>query len=148
MIEAWKQVKLMVGLLVGVIILVFSVIGVMATWNDYVAKDYDTHLTETVYIDAAVNQNVNLVFYKLGCPYCQAGKKAVTSTAEDSPYPTFYINVETSEGQELVKQYHVEKAATIIQIRYGVAKEFSYAGKNQAGAIEVRMLQIEEALNE
>ena len=41
-------------------------------------KDYDRHLTEQVYVDAVINQNANLVFYRHGCPYCQAGKKPLS----------------------------------------------------------------------
>lgn len=83
------------------------------------AFDYNYELTADVYVDTAINQNVNLVFYKTDCPYCKAGKKAVVTAAKESAYPTFYIDVDSAKGQQLVKQYQVEKAATIITLRDG-----------------------------
>lgn len=64
---------------------------------------YNDELTADVYVDAAVHQNANLVFYKTGCPYCEASKKAVVTAAKESAYPMFYIDVESDKGQELVK---------------------------------------------
>lgn len=123
----FELLKLFWGTLAVIGIIFFTVVGIQTIWDGYVVKDYNKHLTEQVYVDAAVNQNVNLVFYKVGCPYCQAGKGAVISAAEKSTYPTFYINVDSKAGQVLVKKYGVEKAATIVQIRDGKAQLFLYA---------------------
>ena len=142
---SWKRWSVTLGTLV---ILFFTGVGVGTVWNKFIVKDYDSHLTEKVYVDTLVNKNVNLVFYRLGCSFCKAGKREVVSIAEESPYPTFYIDVESKDGQFLVQTYQVGKAATIIQIRDGLAKEFSYAGKTPTGAIEVRTSQIKEALDD
>ena len=131
------------GTIAAVSLLFFTVIGVQTVWTRYVVKDYDRHLTEQVYVDAVINQNANLVFYRHGCPYCQAGKKAVITTAESSAYPTFYINVESEEGQVLVKKYQVEEAATLVSIRDGQAKIIPYATKKK-GEIKVQPSALQE----
>ncbi len=142
---SWKRWLVTLGTLVT---LFFTGVGVGTVWDKFIVKDYDSHLTEKVYVDALVNKNVNLVFYRPGCSLCKAGKREVVSIAEESPYPTFYIDVESKDGQFLVQTYRVEKAATIVQIRDGLAKEFSYAGKSPNGAIEVKTSQIKEALDD
>ena len=84
-----------------------------------VTPQYSQELTEGSYRDAVVSQNVNLVFYRKNCPYCQAGKSAVIEATKKVQHTTFYINVETKDGQELVKRYDVFKAATMVVIREG-----------------------------
>lgn len=134
-------------LLVSTIILLLIVIGTI----DMIQKQtisYDQHLTADVYMNTAIDQNVNLVFYKTGCPYCQAGKKAVVIAAKDSPYPTFYIDVDSDKGQQLVKQYQVDKAATIITLRNGQSHCYRYAKKTKAGKITANTKTIEEAFHD
>lgn len=132
--------------IVGIIF--FTVLGLQTIWTEYVTKDYDKHLTEQVYVDAVVNQNANLVFYKTGCPYCEKAKQDVISAAEKSSYPTFYINVQSEAGQLLVKKYQVEKAATLITIREGESKLYLYAIKDKKGKIIADEKNIKEALND
>lgn len=139
--------KKIIALIMSAIILVLTVVGVSFIFQKH-ALDYDRHLTADVYVDTAINQNVNLVFYKTGCPYCQAGKKAVVTTAKENAYPTFYINVDSDKGQQLVKQYQVEKAATIITLRDGESQLYLYAKKTQAGKITANTKNIEEAFND
>ncbi|HEM3641201.1 TPA: thioredoxin family protein [Streptococcus suis] len=141
----WKRWSVTLGALA---ILFFAGVGVRTVWDKFIVKDYDGHLTEEVYVDTLVNKNVNLVFYRPGCSLCKAGKREVVSIAEESPYPTFYIDVESKDGQFLAQTYQVEKAATIVQIRDGLVNEFSYAGKTSTGAIEVKTTQIKEALDD
>lgn len=147
--------KLACGLLIGIgfwfIGIGFLFIGMngpQGAWIEHAVQDYDSHLTEKVYVDAAVNQNVNLVFYKKGCPYCEAGKKAVIKASEKSAYPTFYIDAESEAGQVLVKKYQVEKAATLITIRDGNSRLCYYAAKNKKGKITADETVIKEALND
>nr|WP_207778327.1 thioredoxin [Streptococcus dysgalactiae] len=132
----------------AVAILCFTVIGVQTIWTEDVVKDYNRHLTEQVYVDAAVNQNVNLVFYKRGCPYCEVGKKAVINAAGKNQFPTFYIDVESEDGQDLVKKYQVEKAATIVQIRGGRSKRVTYAVKDRYGHYQPKRQVIKEVFND
>lgn len=144
----FKILKLVCGTLAAIVMLSFTIVGIQTTWTDYVARDYDKHLTEQVYVDAAVNQNVNLVFYKKGCPYCEKGKIAVIDAAEKSPYPTFYIDVESEAGQVLVKKYQIEHAASIIKIRDGKSTLYQYAIKKKTGQIEADQVTIKEAVGE
>ncbi|WP_449457105.1 thioredoxin [Streptococcus suis] len=144
--DRFKMLKLVLGTLVVVGMLFFAVFGVQTFWTEHVTKDYDKHLTEKVYVDVVVNKNANLVFYKTGCPYCEKGKKAVIEAAEKSSYPTFYIDVETEDGQNLVKKYQVEKAATLITIREGESKLYLYAAKDKKGKIIADEESIKEAL--
>lgn len=148
MANRFKILKQVCGTILAVAILCFAVVGIQTTWVGYVARDYDKHLTEQVYVDATVNQNVNLVFYKRGCPYCEAGKKAVINASEKSSYPTFYIDVESESGQALVKKYQVRKAATILQIRGSKVEMFSYAVKNKSGTFTSNTAAIKEAFND
>ncbi|GAY70614.1 thioredoxin [Streptococcus dysgalactiae subsp. dysgalactiae] len=148
MIDKFEWVKLIFATIAAVAILCFTVIGVQTIWTEYVVKDYDRHLTEQVYVDAAVNQNVNLVFYKRGCPYCEVGKKAVINAAGKNQFPTFYIDVESEDGQDLVKKYQVEKAATIVQIRGGRSKRVTYAVKDRYGHYQPKRQVIKEVFND
>ena len=139
--------KKIIALITSVIILVLMVAGVSFIFQKH-ALAYDRHLTADVYVDIAIDQNINLVFYKTGCPYCQAGKKAVVTAAKENAYPTFYIDVDSAKGQQLVKQYQVEKAATIITLRDGESQLYLYAKKTQAGKITANTKNIEEAFND
>ena len=148
MTDRFELPKLFLGVLAAITVLFFSVVGIQTTWSNYVVKDYNKQLTGQVYVDAAVNQNVNLVFYRNGCPYCKAGKKAVITSAEKRSYPTFYIDVESKDGQILVEKYHVDKAATLVTIRDGKFELFLYATKDKAGKIRADKKAIKEALND
>ncbi|MDQ8821256.1 thioredoxin [Streptococcus ruminantium] len=148
MADRFEWSKIIFGTIVAVGILFFTVVGIQTIWTDYVVKDYDKHLTEQVYVDVTINQNTNLVFYRHGCPYCEKGKKAVIKVAENSPYPTFYIDVESEDGQALVKKYQVEKAATLITIREGESKLYLYATKDKKGKIIADENTIKGALND
>lgn len=143
-----KTVKMMIGTLMIVVVLTLAMLGGVGIWEEHIVKDYDSYLTEKVYSDLVLSKNANLVFYKLGCPYCQVGKQAVVTAAEDSLYPTFFVDVETAEGQALVQFYQVEKAASIIQIRDGQGKLFIYAKDGKDDEIEVDESAIKEALND
>lgn len=148
MTDRFETFKLFLGMLVAIVIIFFTVVGIQTTWNDYVVKDYNKHLTERVYLDAMVNKNVNLVFYRNGCPYCKAGKKAIINSSEKSVYPTFYIDVESKEGQILVKKYNVDAAATLITLREGKSQLYHYAIKDKQGKITADEKTIKEALDE
>ena len=74
MANRFEWAKMIFGTIAAVSLLFCTVIGVQTVWTRYVVKDYDRHLTEQVYVDAVINQNANLVFYRHGCPYCERGK--------------------------------------------------------------------------
>lgn len=148
MANRFEWAKMIFGTIAAVSLLFFTVIGVQTVWTRYVVKDYDRHLTEQVYVDAVINQNANLVFYRHGCPYCEKGKRAVIEAVEKSDYPTFYIDVESADGQVLVKKYQVEKAATLITLREGKSQLYHYAAKDKQGKITADEKTIEEALDD
>ncbi|MFS5614702.1 thioredoxin [Streptococcus agalactiae] len=148
MTDRFELPKLFLGTLAAVTVIFFTVVGIQTIWSNYVVKDYSKQLTGQVYVDAAVNQNVNLVFYRNGCPYCKAGKEAVINSAEKSSYPTFYIDVESEDGQILVEKYHVDKAATLVTIRDGKSKLYHYATKDKDGQIVADQNSVKEALND
>lgn len=148
MANRFEFTKLFLGTLAAIAMIFFTVVGIQTTWNNYIVKDYNKHLTERVYVDAAVNQDVNLVFYRNSCPYCKAGKKAIINASEKSSYPTFYIDVESKDGQILVEKYHVEKAATLVKIRDGKSQLYLYAAKDKQGKIAADEKTIKEALDE
>lgn len=148
MADIFKWTKMTLGTIEAVSMLFFTVVGVRTIWTEYVVKDYDKHLTEQVYVDVAVNQNANLVFYRKDCPYCQASKKAVITTAEKNVYPTFFIDVESEEGQVLVKKYQVEKAASLVTRRDGQSQLYLYAAKDKQGKITADEKTIKEALDD
>ena len=70
------------------------------------------------------------------------------TAAKENAYPTFYIDVDSDKGQQLVKQYQVEKAATIITLRDGESQLYLYAKKTQAGKITANTKNIEEAFSD
>ncbi|HER0816493.1 TPA: thioredoxin [Streptococcus pyogenes] len=132
----------------SVLILALAGLGLDRIYQEYLSTHYDTHLTQKVYSDVTEDKNVNLVFYKLGCPYCKAGREAVVSKAKTSSYTTFYIDMDTVEGQKLVKKYQIDLAATIVKIRNGNHKNFIYAIKNKDGEIQANSLAIQEAFHD
>lgn len=95
--------------------------------------------TETV-----LNKNYNLVFYKKDCPYCKAAKSTVEEESYTSDYETFWIDLDTQEGQLLKERYGVKYASTIVALRKGVNQEYSYALKKKGRFVPNRA-EIEKA---
>lgn len=135
MFQFWKI--FLVGFIV-VLFLSLAAIGMGSLLENSYVKDYNRHLTQEVYQEAVENKNANLVFYKRTCPYCKAAKRSVVEAAETSSYPTFYIDLDTSEGQELREKYGIKEAPTILKMRQGQTELFVYSEKNYAGKIVVR----------
>lgn len=146
--ELFRYIKLAVGAILVILFVSLAVLGGYRMYKDHFILDYDSHLTQKEYQDTVLDQNVNLVFYKKDCPYCQVGKSAVVDAANKGSYPTFYINTQTEEGQKLVEKYQVEKAATIIKIRKGKIKKYLYASRNSEEKIVADEKSIQEAIND
>lgn len=127
---------------------VIVILGGVKLGMTYFVKDYDSHLSATVYKKTVIDQNVNLVFYKPGCPYCKAGKLAVIKAAEKNSYPTFYIDVTSKDGKKLVKQFGITKSATIVTIRKGNYHFYTYATKTKSGKRVADEKAIRRAFNE
>lgn len=126
--------------------LVIVILGGVKLGMTYFVKNYDSHLSAAVYKKTVIDQNVNLVFYKSGCPYCKAGKQAVIKAAEKNQYPTYYIDVTSKEGKRLVDHYGIKHAATIIKIRKGTTRTYTYAKKTKTGKKVADKEAIKEAL--
>lgn len=114
---------------------------------DYYSNDYHSELTAKVYNDT-VNENINIVFYKKGCPYCEAGMSKIKSEAKDSDVTTFYVDVESEDGQVLTSRFDVEKAPAIVMIRNGKSTLDYYAYDGSNGDITVNEDYIEEVFND
>lgn len=110
---------------------------------DYYSSDYHSELTAKAYNDT-VNENINIVFYKKGCPYCKAGMSKIKSEAKQSDVTTFYVDVESEDGNTLVDYFNIEKAATIVKIRDGKSTLNYYAYDDKNGDIAVNNEYIEE----
>jgi len=146
--DLFTHVKLVLGVILVILFVSLAVLGGYGVYKDHFILDYDPHLTQREYQDTVLNQNVNLVFYKKDCPYCQVGKSVVVDAANKGSYPTFYIDTQTEEGQKLVEKYQVEKAATIIKIRKGKIKKYLYALRDSEEKIVADEKSIQEAIND
>ena len=100
--ELFTHVKLALGTLLVILLVSLAVLGGYRLHKDYFILDYDPHLTQKEYQNTVLDQNVNLVFYKKNCPYCQVGKSVVVDAANKGSYTTFYIDTQTEEGLNLV----------------------------------------------
>lgn len=146
--EFFRYIKLAVGAILVILFVSLAVLGGYRMYKDHLILDYDPHLTQKEYQHTVLDQNVNLVFYKKDCPYCQVGKSVVVDAANKGSYPTFYIDTQTEEGQKLVEKYQVEKAATIIKIRKGKIKKYLYASRDSEEKIVADEKGIQEAIND
>ena len=146
--EIFRHVKLVLGAILVILVVSLAVLGGYRVYKDHFILDYDSHLTQKEYQNTVLDQNVNLVFYKKDCPYCQVGKSVVVETANKGSYPKFYIDTQTEEGQKLVEKYQVEKAATIIKIRKGKIKKYLYASRDSEEKIVADEKAIQEAIND
>lgn len=146
--ELFRHIKLAVGAILVIFLVSLAVLGAYSLFKDHFILDYDPHLTQKEYQNTVLDQNVNLVFYKKDCPYCQVGKSVVVDAANKGSYPTFYIDTQTEEGQKLVEKYQVEKAATIVKIRKGKIKKYLYASRDSVEKIVADEKGIQEAIND
>lgn len=146
--ELFRYIKLALGVILAIFLVSLTVLGGYRVYKDHFILDYDPHLTQKEYQNTVLDQNVNLVFYKKDCPYCQVGKSVVVDASNKGSYPTFYIDTQTEEGQKLVEKYQVEKVATIIKIRKGKIKKYLYASRDSEEKIVADEKSIQEALND
>lgn len=106
----------------------------------------DGLLTEKEYYNTKINENVNLVFFKKGCPYCNAGKSEVNKQELKSKVVTYFIDAETKQGINIAKRYHVKYAPTIVVIRNNDYRSFLYA-HDKGKKIVVEKSKIKEVFN-
>lgn len=146
--ELFRHIKLALGAILIILFVSLAVLGGYRVYKDHFILDYNPYLTQKEYQNTVLDQNINLVFYKKDCPYCQVGKSVVVDAANKGSYPTFYIDTQTEEGQKLVEKYQVEKAATIVKIRKGKIKKYLYASRDSEEKIVADEKGIQEAIND
>ncbi|MDU7195420.1 MAG: thioredoxin, partial [Streptococcus sp.] len=88
--ELFRYIKLALGAILVILFVSLAVLGGYRMYKDHFILDYDPHLTQKEYQNTVLDQNVNLVFYRKDCPYCQVGKSVVVDAANKGSYPTFY----------------------------------------------------------
>lgn len=112
-------------------------------------NDYDSRLNETVLLsEKSLPESYNIVFYRRDCPFCKAGKKAVLEASKETEIKTYFVNVVTSDGQKVVSEYAVSKAATIVAVRGQNRQSYIYAYKTKDGKFRANQKKIEEAFHE
>lgn len=80
-----KVIKLSSLIVIVVAVLSFAGLGVKTFWQETVDLDYPSHLTAKSYQQLVETGDFNLVFFKRGCPMCQAGKQAVLKASQKQP---------------------------------------------------------------
>ena len=114
---------------------------------DYYFSNYHSELTGKVYNDT-VHENINIVFYKKGCPYCETGISKIKQRARKSNVTTFYVDVDSTDGQVLTARFDVLKASTIVKIRDGAITLDYYAYDGEDGEITINDKYIEDVFEE
>ncbi len=89
----------------------------------------EQQLNQEIFLQAAVNGNANLIFFKDDCPYCSAAEQTIVKASKKSKYPAFFVDLDTPEGQALKVKYNVKYASTIVMIRNGKSRNDLYATK-------------------
>lgn len=67
----------------------------------------EQQLNQEIFLQAAVNGNANLIFFKDDCPYCSAAEQTIVKASKKSKYPAFFVDLDTPEGQALKVKYNV-----------------------------------------
>ena len=102
--------------------------------------------SQEVMVNTVMKGNYNLVFYKDNCPYCEVAESKISRAVGHSKYPSYYIDIESKDGQLLKSLYGVEFASTIVSIRDGKGKLALYAKKDKNKQITVDEKTIEKYL--
>lgn len=105
----------------------------------------EQQLNQEIFLQAVVNENANLIFFKDDCPYCSVAEQIIVKTSYKSKYPAFFVDLDTPEGQALKVKYNVKYASTIVIIRKGKSRNELYSTKIQ-GKYSVNKKTIEKAL--
>lgn len=63
------------------------------------------------------NQKIILVFFKDGCPYCEAAKTEIEKSKIQANFPVLYVNTESREGQQLKRKYKLQYASSLVIIQ-------------------------------
>lgn len=120
-----KMSKFKMGV-AGILLLLLTVIFIRA----HGSYDYQMQNLQVLDIDATnLPENVNIVFYKEDCPYCQAAEKPVIFASKFSYYDTVFVDLGTVRGQQLKNILDVKYASSDVKIRKGKTKIYLTAKK-------------------
>ncbi|WP_270243490.1 thioredoxin family protein [Lactococcus lactis] len=70
-----------------------------------------------------------LVFFRPGCPYCEAGQEKIKEISKKTKVPVYYVNTRSEIGKVLVKNFDLKYASTLTVIDSGHFKNIAYADK-------------------
>lgn len=119
-------------IVVGIVIFLFLINMTFFLGNSKQKKTLtEQQLNQEVFLNAVVNENANLIFFKDDCPYCKAAEKTVIKAAKESEFPTFFIDLNSPGGQTLKVKYNVKYAATLVTIRNGKTRNELYSTKTK-----------------
>lgn len=111
----------------GILILITAVITFVALLKLSTTDKRNNDFKPTAYIenvfDTTVADKFAVVFYKPGCPYCEAAKNTVLELAPDAKIPVYYINTQSEMGKKLIPIAKIKYASTIAV--------FDFENKNQ-----------------
>ncbi|MDG4973420.1 glutaredoxin family protein [Lactococcus lactis] len=62
-------------------------------------------------------QKIILVFFKDGCPYCEAAKTEIEEAKIQANFPVLYVNTESRGGQQLKQKYKLQYASSLVIIQ-------------------------------
>ena len=111
-----------------IVILVMTIIVLLPIYsnNKFYQNTYETNNVSRKMVEKS---SYNLVFWKKGCPYCEAGLKAVKDKDKDTKIETMYIDTQSKLGKELTAIYGIKRASTIVKVRNDRSTLLEYATK-------------------
>lgn len=136
-----KLNRILIGTVITIVVIVVTLLGIGATywWNTWQSPDF--HQTTGVSWSAVQKESQKqrevLVFYKEGCPWCQAAKPEVEKASQvintANPVKYVYINIESAEGIDVRKNLgaEIKSVPSIVPIEKGgrVVTNISFDGQ-------------------
>ena len=108
--EIFRHVKLALGAILVILVVSLAVLGGYRVYKDHFILDYDPHLTQKEYQNTVLDQNVNLVFYKKDCPYCQVEKAATIIKIRKGKIKKYLYASRDSEEKIVADEKSIQEA--------------------------------------
>lgn len=97
-----------------IVVVAITLFGLVNIKNKTEDDDFvPTPQIESVF-DTTVTEQFGVVFYKKGCPYCEAAKSTVLELAPKANYPVYYIDTQSDMGKKLIPITKIKYASTIV----------------------------------
>lgn len=74
---------------------------------------------------------------------CRFGKQAVIKAGDKSPLTTFFVDVESQEGQKLVEKYSLKEAPSVVLVRGDMVEKYLYVTE-KGGSYQVNKEVLEK----